>query len=79
MPPPIVVATTGWPLLADFLRRPLRRCRETVLIYGRLRLRGTAALHAVNDHRCHKWMGGLNPARQLFQNPVHSQLRQLFH
>ncbi len=37
------------------------------------------AAHATTDHRCHKWMGGLNPARQLFQNPVHSQLRQLFH
>jgi hypothetical protein len=49
MPPPIVVATTGWPLLADSLGRPLRRCREIVLIYGRPRLRGTAAPRRQNS------------------------------
>jgi len=32
--------------------RPLRRRRERVLIYGRQRLRGTAALQASRDHRC---------------------------
>src|SRR4029077_7513454 len=44
--PPIIVATIGWPLLADPLGRPLRRRREAVLVYGRPRLRGTAALRA---------------------------------
>src|SRR4029077_1235443 len=50
--PPIIVATTRWPLLADPLGRPLRRRREAVLVYGRPRLRGTAALQAPTDHRC---------------------------
>jgi len=36
--------------------RPLRRRREMVLIFGRLRLRGTAALQVATDHRCQEPM-----------------------
>ena len=36
--------------------RPLRRRREMVLVYGRPRLRGTAALQASIDHRCDERM-----------------------
>jgi hypothetical protein len=34
--------------------RPLRRRREMVSIYGRQRLRGTAALQASTEHRSHE-------------------------
>jgi len=50
--------------------RPVRRRRETVLIYGHQRLRGTAALQ-VTDRRCHHGMaiagrfpGGRPPRRR---------------
>jgi len=36
--------------------RPLPRRREMVSVYGRQRLRGTAALQAATDHRCHQRM-----------------------
>jgi hypothetical protein len=57
-PPPIIVATTGWAIAGRSPGgRPLRRRRETVVIYGRPRLRGTAALQAATDHRCHDRVG----------------------
>ncbi len=36
--------------------RPLSRRREMVSVYGRQRLRGTAALQVSIDHRCHQRM-----------------------
>src|SRR5258708_10688465 len=36
--------------------RPLPRRREMVSVYGRQRLRGTAALQIATDHRCHQRM-----------------------
>src|SRR5260370_890095 len=45
-----------WCALSGARGRPLRRRRETVSIYGRQRLRGTAALQVATDHRCHQLM-----------------------
>src|SRR4029077_17427289 len=57
-PSPVIVATNGGAIAGRFPGgRSLRRRRETVLIYGRQRLRGTAALQAATDHRCHERMG----------------------
>src|SRR6266481_1562423 len=51
----IIVATNEWSLLADSWAS-LRRRREMVSVYGRQRLRGTAALQIATDHRCHQRM-----------------------
>ena len=51
--PPIIVARNRWVIAGRFPgRRPLRRRRDMVLIYGRQRLRGTVALQASIDHCC---------------------------
>jgi hypothetical protein len=57
MPPPMIVATNEWRSLPDSLEgvRSVGAVKP-VLIYGRQRLRGTAALQASIDHRCHKRM-----------------------
>jgi hypothetical protein len=63
-PPPIIVATNGWAIAGRSPGaggRPLRRRREMVLIYGGPRLRGTAALQAATDHRCHERLGHCRP------------------
>jgi hypothetical protein len=57
MPQPMIVATNEWRSLADSLEgvRSVGAVKP-VLIYGRQRLRGTAALQASVEHRCHKRM-----------------------
>ena len=39
---------------ASASRYPLHRHREMMVVYGRQRLRGTAALQVSCDHRCHQ-------------------------
>jgi len=56
--PPIIVATNGWAMAGRFPGgHPLCRRRDTMPIFGRQRLRGTAALQTATDQRRHKRLG----------------------
>ena len=82
-PPPIIVAMNEWPSLADSLEgvRSVGAVKM-MAIYGRPRLRGTAALQAATDHRCDEGMAiagdsleGVRSVGAVKMMPIHGRPR----